>query len=227
MKEPKPKRKQPAGAQNAPDARREALQQAAGPLVVSNHGTPDLKGLDFIKAMAVDSREDGRLKVVSKKTRDQICDELCADVSRATGTSLEVADRILTQMMNAAVWPHAPKETTATEHLIKAISRIAEYSPRNVTEADLAVQMTATNDAALLFLRRAAMETDLDIVDRAVANATRFSRLFLQQVDAMQRLKGLTGQQKIVVERVEVQAGGQAVVGAIAAPCTTGEGGGK
>ena len=42
-------------------------------------------------------------------------------------------------------------------------------------------------------------------------------RLFNEQCDVMQKLKGHHGQQKIVVERVEVHQGGKAMVGAITA----------
>jgi hypothetical protein len=40
-------------------------------------------------------------------------------------------------------------------------------------------------------------------------------RLFLAQLEAMQKLKGKHGQQKVVVEHVHVHRGGQAIVGTI------------
>jgi len=48
--------------------------------------------------------------------------------------------------------------------------------------------------------------------------ATRLMRLFIEQLAAMAKLKGKTGQQKVVVEHVHVHSGGQAVVGAVASP---------
>jgi hypothetical protein len=40
-------------------------------------------------------------------------------------------------------------------------------------------------------------------------------RLHLEQIEAMQKLKGKTGQQKVTVEHVHVHDGGQAIVGAV------------
>ena len=40
-------------------------------------------------------------------------------------------------------------------------------------------------------------------------------RLFTEQVEAMSKLKGKSGQQRVVVEHVTVAAGGQAIVGAV------------
>ena len=40
-------------------------------------------------------------------------------------------------------------------------------------------------------------------------------RLFTEQLEAMAKLKGKAGQQRVVVEHVTVAAGGQAIVGAV------------
>jgi len=40
-------------------------------------------------------------------------------------------------------------------------------------------------------------------------------RLFTEQVEAMAKLKGKSGQQQVVVEHVNVAAGGQAIVGTV------------
>jgi hypothetical protein len=81
------------------------------------------------------------------------------------------------------------------------------------------VQMIAANDAALLFLRRATADGQtVEGSDGNVLRATRLMRLFTEQLAAMAKLKGKTGQQKVVVEHVHVHSGGQAVVGAVASP---------
>jgi hypothetical protein len=43
-------------------------------------------------------------------------------------------------------------------------------------------------------------------------------RVFNEQLEVMQKLKGKTGQQKVTVEHVHVNEGGQAIVGALIAP---------
>jgi hypothetical protein len=78
---------------------------------------------------------------------------------------------------------------------------------------------------ALMFLNRATLpEQTVDGVDRNVVRATRLMRLHLEQIEAMQKLKGKAGQQKVTVEHVHVHEGGQAIVGAVTT--TTREGGG-
>src|SRR5947207_2727329 len=79
--------------------------------------------------------------------------------------------------------------------------------------------MIAANDVALLFLRRATADGQtVEGSDGNVLRATRLMRLFTEQLAAMAKLKGKTGQQKVVVEHVHVHSGGQAVVGAVASP---------
>ena len=76
--------------------------------------------------------------------------------------------------------------------------------------------MTATGETALLFLNRATLpDQPLEVVDRIVAHATRLMRLHLEQIEAMQKLKGKAGQQKMTVKHVHVHEGGLAIVGAL------------
>jgi hypothetical protein len=185
------------------------------------------KGLQFATegvSAAPKTRKGSAIQVAANKTREQFCDELCCDIEKAAGEPLEVAGRMATQMANALVWPK-PKDET--EVLIKAIRALAEYAPKNVIEASLAAQMTATGEAALLFRNRATIpEQPTDNIDRSVLRATRLMRLHLEQIEAMQKLKGKVGQQRVTVEHVTVQAGAQAIVGAVAAGPGRGVGGG-
>jgi hypothetical protein len=182
------------------------------------------KGLQFATeglSAAPKTQKGNVLQVVAQKTRQEMCDELCCEIEKAAGVPLEVADRIATQMANALVWPKPGDET---ESLIKAITSLAEYGPRNAIEASLAAQMTATCEAALMFLNRATVQGQTtEVIDLNVLRATRLMRLHLEQIEAMQKLKGRTGQQKVTVEHVHVHEGGQAIVGAVS---TSGEGGG-
>ena len=165
-------------------------------------------------------RPDSGTAVV-KKNREQLMDELATNVCKLTGThSYDVGDRIICQVANAQVWP---KPADGTDHVIQAIALIGEMAPKNVTEAMLAVQMIATNEAALMFVRRSILEgQNMEAVDANVLRATRLMRLFLQQTDAMQKLKGKAGQQALTVEQVNVHQGGQAIVGSVS---TSKEGG--
>ena len=80
----------------------------------------------------------------------------------------------------------------------------------------LATQMIAANDSALMFLRRATLENQTtETINANALRATRLMRVFVEQLEAMQKLKGKSGQQRVTVEHVHVHEGGQAVVGAV------------
>ncbi|HEY4932056.1 MAG TPA: hypothetical protein VII23_10830 [Terriglobales bacterium] len=80
----------------------------------------------------------------------------------------------------------------------------------------LATQMIAANEAALMFLGRATNENQYpEAIDTNVLRATRLMRLFGEQLEAMQKLKGKSGRQSVRVEHVHVHDGGQAIVGTV------------
>ncbi len=149
-----------------------------------------------------------------KKTREQSIHELEVATCKLTGTtSLDVANRIMTQVANAQVWP---KPNAGFDQRIKAFSGIAEMDPRNATEAMLATQMIGVHEAAMMFLHRATLvEQSPEGIDPNVLRATRLLRLFTEQLEAMAKLKGKSGQQRVTVEHVHVHPGGQAIVGAV------------
>ena len=92
-------------------------------------------------------------------------------------------------------------------------------APQNATETMLAIQMIAVSDAALMFLKRATLQDQPpEAVDTNVLRATRLMRVFREQLQAMQKLKGKASQQKVTVEHVHIHEGGQAIVGSVSAP---------
>jgi|SRR5438105_4505348 len=158
----------------------------------------------------------------AEKQERQI-DKLIMTACQVVGTqSREVADRTIVQVGEALVFPK-PKEVDET--LVTALGAMAEMAPQNVTEAMLAGQMIAVNDAIFMFLKRATVQNQpSELVDANVVRATRLMRVFNEQLEAMRRLKGKAGQQKVTVEHVHIHEGGQAIVGAVN-HSTTGGGG--
>jgi hypothetical protein len=151
--------------------------------------------------------------VVGKKRREQVEHDVLLAIRKITGTRTdEAADRLLQQAASALVWPKL-KEQGA---IITTVAVLAEMAPQNATEAMLSVQMIAANEAALLFLRRAVENQHTEGIDANVLRATRLMRVFNEQLEAMQKLKGKAGQQKVTVEHVHVHEGGQAIVGTVA-----------
>lgn len=176
-----------------------------------------------IEAPQKPAPESASSQEITVKTREQLVDEARVVTCRATGTrSYEVAKRIIYQVSNANVWPQ-PKDTF--DHLVAASASMAEMAPKTFTEAMLAAQMIATNEAAAMFLSRATRnDQSAEVMDANILRATRLMRLFVEQLDAMAKLKGNAGQQKVTVEHVHVHKGGQAIVGVVSTK--KGEGGG-
>jgi hypothetical protein len=109
----------------------------------------------------------------------------------------------------------------------RAIKTIGEVGPSNATEGMLAVQMIAVHMAAIEFIRRGRSRSEpAESIDENIARASRLMRLFTQQLEAMAKLKGTTGQQKMTVEHVHVHSGGQAIVGQVGGGKGNPEGGG-
>jgi hypothetical protein len=97
------------------------------------------------------------------------------------------------------------------DNLYTAIAFLGELGPTNPTEALLSAQMIGIHQAATQFLRRALASEQT--VESTETNANRAMRLFIEQLEAMAKLNGKGGQQRVVVEHVTVAAGGQALVG--------------
>ena len=99
-----------------------------------------------------------------------------------------------------------------------ALFMLAELRPANMIEAMLVTQMVGVHEAALGFLRNSTEALSEDGRDQNVSRATRLLGLFSEQLEQLQRIRGATRQQRVTVEHVHVNAGGQAIVGAVGPP---------
>ncbi len=103
-----------------------------------------------------------------------------------------------------------------------ALAALHDIHPQDVVEGQLAGQMVGTHNAAMRFLGNACRSSDGDQIQRNIEWATKLMRTYTAQMEALNRYRG-KGQQKVTVEHVHVHAGGQAVVGNVAAaPLTAG-----
>jgi hypothetical protein len=84
--------------------------------------------------------------------------------------------------------------------------------PKDEVEAMLAAQMAAVHMASMTFARRLAHVENLPQQDSAERAFNKLTRTFATQMEALKRYR-TSGQQKMTVEHVTVQAGGQAIVG--------------
>jgi hypothetical protein len=94
-----------------------------------------------------------------------------------------------------------------------AIEMMREMRPGTLVEGMLSQQMIGVHCAGLSYLQKAAYGGEQS--ESYLARATRLMRLFHEQAEAMAKLKGRVGQQKMIVKHIHVHEGGQAIVGPI------------
>lgn len=96
--------------------------------------------------------------------------------------------------------------------LNQAMGLMLAVKPANDLELTLATQMGAIHDLALHAAVKAKQARHLDHYQSYSNQVVRLSRVFMEQLTALQKLRG-QGQQKIIVEKVHVASGGQAAIG--------------
>ena len=97
--------------------------------------------------------------------------------------------------------------------LNKSITLITASDPKNQLELMLATQLAMTH----ITLGKSARLLDQNYKDVQTINSlgnlyTKLSRLGIDQINTLERMKG-KGQQKIIVEKVNIESGGQAAIG--------------
>ena len=93
---------------------------------------------------------------------------------------------------------------------------IAGVEPRDEVEAMLAAQMAAVHMATMTFTRRLAHVDNIPQQDSAARAFNTLARTFAAQMEALKRYR-TGGEQKVTVQHVTVNEGGQAVVGHVSA----------
>jgi len=129
-------------------------------------------------------------------------------------------DGILHQLVNASSAGQAPDQ--AGLNFMMAVVKGIE--PRDQVEAMLAAQMAAVHSATMTFARRLAHVDNIAQQDSAERAFNKLARTFAAQVEALKRYR-TGGEQRVIVQHVTVNEGGQAIVGTVAG--TAGGGGAK
>jgi len=121
------------------------------------------------------------------------------------------ASWMLNGIINAAC-DGGPAHPPGAEAINDALAAVTGIGARDETEGMLATQMVATHFAAISALRRLKSSSTIPQQDSNGNLAVKLLRTFTLQIEALQRYRG-KGQQKVTVEHVHVNAGGQAIVG--------------
>jgi hypothetical protein len=97
------------------------------------------------------------------------------------------------------------------------LAAIDGIRPTDEIEAMLAVQMVATHETAMEMLSRAKQAESTSRFQEYGSLAVKLLRTYTAQVEAIARLRR-SGEQRVIVQHVNVNEGGQAIVGAVNHP---------
>jgi len=132
---------------------------------------------------------------------------------RIFGTNNEDSTHALIGQVLAVVTNAAGKHDL--ENLKYALATINGIGPKDELEGLLAVQMIGVHSLAIECLKRASREDQTTYgMDANINRATKLLRTFTAQMEALNRHRGEVGQQ-MVAGNVNVNEGGQAIVGAV------------
>lgn len=133
-----------------------------------------------------------------------------ARLSNALGAVDELAIGLLLSQAASAV-----EGSDAVQQCDSAAALPTGIAPRNEIEGLLGVQMLAAHNLSMAMARRALKTDRVDWMQRYGTLSAKLMNLFTRQLEALARLRGQAGKQVVRLEHVTVEAGGQAVVGAV------------
>ena len=137
-------------------------------------------------------------------------------IEQATGTQEPTLQQRLIKQVADTLWlPDGLRDDERVTLVQSAISMLHGIKPTDEMEGMLATQMVATHNAAMECLRRAMIPAQsLQGRDQNLRHASKLLSLYSRQIEVLNKHRG-KGQQKVTVEYVNVESGGQAVVGHI------------
>ena len=133
------------------------------------------------------------------------------------GSQSDHWNNILANQAVQALWLKNSSPEERDKQFSAMIAALAGIAPKDELEGMMAAQLVAAHNAAMECYRRAMIgEQTLEGRRENLAQANKLSRTYAALLEALNRHRG-KGQQKVTVEHVHIHAGGQAVVGMVAA----------
>ncbi|WP_397423539.1 hypothetical protein [Phenylobacterium sp.] len=160
----------------------------------------------------MDQEPEGRDRKVQAVALDP------ADLPEATGTQDRNLGIMLVKQAVEALWAPARMSNADRQEAVNAaVAALKGLAPTDALEGMMATQMVAIHNGAMECLRRAQLEgQSFEGRDQNLKHATKLLATYARHVEALDKHRG-RGQQKITVEHVTVNAGGQAIVGNVGA----------
>ena len=159
-----------------------------------------------------------------KKERQELADtigEFMVKSMGGKGNSKEFGWLIYNQLLKSCYANNTHTEFLETlKHITIEIEGIA---PKDQIEGMLAAQMIATHHAVMDCYRIAAKSQTIDTKNLVFNSANKLTRTYTMQMETLNRYRG-KGQQKMTVEHVHINSGGQAIIGNVTKNNTSIEG---
>jgi hypothetical protein len=142
-------------------------------------------------------------------------------IEEATGTdNPDLQQRLFNQVYDTLWLPEGLSDEERMARIRSAISMLQGIKPTDEIEGMLAAQMVSTHNVTMDCLRRAMIQGQtFEGRDQNMKHATKLLSIYSRQIEVLNKHRG-KGQQKVTVEYVNVESGGQAVVGHIEAGLT-------
>jgi hypothetical protein len=135
-----------------------------------------------------------------------------SEISEATGTDLtELSNVMLSYVLDNCLCANFDRE-----ELTKAVlGLLTELQPKTALEGLLVAQMVSASLNSMRLTSLALGGDKSEPCSTTMNLAIKLQKLFLDQVNALEKLRGNKGHQKMTVKYVHVHEGGQAVIGSI------------
>jgi len=145
-------------------------------------------------------------------------DDVKGTLKRIGGSRSDRWNNVLVNQTVATLWLKDSDNETSDRQIGATVAGLGGIGPKDELEGMIAAQLLAAHNAAMECYRRAMIgEQTFEGRSEALSQANKLSRTYAVLLDALNRHRG-KGQQKVTVEHVHVQAGGQAVVGTVETP---------
>jgi len=134
------------------------------------------------------------------------------DIALATGTEVsEISHVLLSFVLDNCMTSGFDRE----EITIAVMGLLKELQPKTVLEGMLASHMVISSINAMRMMKKAMPNDQGQPCSTTMNLGIKLQRLFLEQIEALQKLRGERSHQKMTVEHVHVHQGGQAVIGQV------------
>ena len=136
------------------------------------------------------------------------------DFAKAFGTEdSKLRNHRMLSLVNLLKFNEGDDSDTQNLIAVSATQAFIDMAPKDDIERMLVTQMIGTHEAATECLRRAMIQGQgIEARDVNLKHAEKLMAVYTKQIEALNKHRG-KGQQKITVKHVNVEAGGQAIVG--------------